>query len=493
MWRSSSVERRVFVPWLSRRDALSEETPPQSAPPRVQQDATDRSFLYATAPRLGWLNLNILDWYVTRVYLGIVGLSFVGLLGIFYISTFIDLSDKLFKGQTSGQRLLEYFWFATPQFAYYVLPIAALVASLVTVGLLTKTSELTVMKACGISLYRAALPIFVLSLAWSAILFGVGESVLARANRRAEALNKEIRSGVAQTTTFMDRQWVVSEAGSIYHYLSFDPNLDEFGSFSAYDFEGRPWTLARRTFSAHAEFDEEAGHWEGHDVWVRDVEAGVEDDQSLESDGTRTLAFLEPPDFFETEPPDAELMNRPGARRLRRGAERQWLRCRAARRGAPPQGVVPVRHARVDADCRAVRGHHGTSRRAVWRRGRDFSGLRLLDHHERVRSDRERGDAGSSPRRLGPQSPLRGLGHLPAPDRQDLKALHRTPSSLEGSAQRSRRGRVILIVPTLPLSELTRSATRSRLSTDRSKSGAASPMGRSRSNGITTRRATSST
>ena len=47
--------------------------------------------------------------------------------------------------------LLEYFWYATPQFMYYVLPISALVSTLVTVGALTKTSELTVMKACGIS------------------------------------------------------------------------------------------------------------------------------------------------------------------------------------------------------------------------------------------------------------------------------------------------------------------------------------------------------
>ena len=40
--------------------------------------------------------------------------------------------------------------FATPQ-VYYILPLSVLLASLVTVGLLTKNSELVVMKACGIS------------------------------------------------------------------------------------------------------------------------------------------------------------------------------------------------------------------------------------------------------------------------------------------------------------------------------------------------------
>ena len=54
--------------------------------------------------------VNILDWYVTKMYLRWVGLAFVGLLGIFYIATFIDLSDKLFKEETTGAMLLRYFW-----------------------------------------------------------------------------------------------------------------------------------------------------------------------------------------------------------------------------------------------------------------------------------------------------------------------------------------------------------------------------------------------
>ena len=256
VWRSTSVERRVGIPFLSRREPL----PPPPDGDSANEEKTNVWMPRVTVPRIGLLN--ILDWYVTKVYLGTVFLSFVGLLGIFYISTFIDLSDKLFKGQTSGLVLLRYFWYATPQFTYFVLPIAALVASLVTVGMLTKTSELTVMKACGISLYRAALPIFMLSLVWSGVLFGMSETILGNANRQADRLNFEIRSGVEQTVDVLHRQWIVSENGSIYHYLSFDPDRDEFGSLSVYDLLGRPWELARRTFAAHAEFKGDSG-WEG--------------------------------------------------------------------------------------------------------------------------------------------------------------------------------------------------------------------------------------
>ena len=303
VWRSRSVERRVIIPFFQRR------VPPGVEDTAQSEDNTKFTLAGSTVPQLGPFKINILDWYVTRVYLGIAGLAFVGLLGIFYISTFIDLSDKLFKGETTGFRLLEYFWYATPQFAYYVLPIAALVATLVTVGLLTRSSELTVMKACGISLYRAALPIFLISLVWSGVLFGMSESILARANRRAEALNHEIRIGTPNTVDVMNRRWVVGKNGSIYHYLSFEPELDEFGSLSVYDFRGRPWELVRRTFAEHATFAEGQATWTGQRVWVRDFVSSTVDGSALITADVQPLPFLEPPAYFETEPPDAELMN----------------------------------------------------------------------------------------------------------------------------------------------------------------------------------------
>ena len=42
---------------------------------------------------------NLLDLYVAALYLRMLALSAVGMVGLFYISTFIDLSDKLFKGR----------------------------------------------------------------------------------------------------------------------------------------------------------------------------------------------------------------------------------------------------------------------------------------------------------------------------------------------------------------------------------------------------------
>jgi len=266
-----------------------------------------KASIFTTPKRFG---VGLLDWYVARLYIGISLLAFVGLLGIFYISTFIDLSDKLFKGQTSGALLLQYFWYATPQFVYFVLPISALVAALVTVGLLTKSSELTVMKACGVSLYRASLPVFVSSLFWSLALFALSESVLANSNRQAQALNQEIRTGEPSRDTLnvLNRQWSVAENGSIYHYLSFDPGENKLVNLSIFEFNRESWKLSKRTFASEAVFIN--GDWSGKGLWDRELESfeTIANDQH-ERDSTLILERLEEPNYFKTRTPDPELMN----------------------------------------------------------------------------------------------------------------------------------------------------------------------------------------
>ena len=139
--------------------------------------------------------LGILDRYVVSTYSRIAGLSVLAMAGIFYISTFLDLSDEVFRGEASWSMLGAYFWYATPQYIYYILPLAVLLAALVTIGLLTKNSELVVMKACGISLYRVALPLVGSALIVGGVLFLLEQTVLGPSNRRAEAIRHVIRGG----------------------------------------------------------------------------------------------------------------------------------------------------------------------------------------------------------------------------------------------------------------------------------------------------------
>ena len=308
VWRARSAGRRVSfgLTFLRRQSAAP-------LPAGTPRDGTRRSALAGPGTGVrtgaGWSGgglFSLLDRYVGKHYLRIGLLAFVGLLGIFYIATFVDVSDKLFKGQTTVITILEYFWYSTPLYVSFVLPISALVATLVTVGMLTKSSELTVMKACGISLYRVSLPLLLFSLLWSGVLFGMGESFLAEANRRAEGIRHVINGNPAETFDILDRKWLVSHDGAtIYNYARFDPERVELNAVTTYRFADDDWRLVERTYATQAVFDD---GWQGREVWRRefgDDRGPIPFTRSEHSD----MPWIEPPEYFATRRPEAERMS----------------------------------------------------------------------------------------------------------------------------------------------------------------------------------------
>jgi LPS export ABC transporter permease LptG/LPS export ABC transporter permease LptF len=259
-------------------------------------------------PFLSLPRLSILDWYVLKHGLRISALSAAGLLALFYIATFIDLSDHLFKGRTSALTILRYLWYASPQFVYYLTPLAVLMGALVTIGALTKNSELVVMKACGVSLYRAATPLLILAIIGSAILLGLEEGILASSNRRADAINNAIR-GRLPTTPELNRRWVAADNGSIYQYLYFEPGRNRLNGLSIYEFGREPSTLARRRYfeSAAFEGDREAKGqviWLGQEGWQREFVPKME-----YSEFASQSLVMEGPGYFASERPDAQHMS----------------------------------------------------------------------------------------------------------------------------------------------------------------------------------------
>ena len=308
IWRARSAERRVSfgLSFLGRQSTAPVPAGTPRGGTRASAMAGPGKGLRIGAGWSGGGVFSLLDRYVGRQYLKIVLLTFVGLLGIFYIATFVDLSDKLFKGETTVLLILEYFWYGTPQFVFYVLPISVLVATLVTVGMLTKSSELTVMKACGISLYRVSLPLLLFSVLWSGVLFGMSETFLSEANRRAEGIRHVINGNPAATFDLLDRRWLVSPDGTtIYHYVHFNPERVELNAVTTYRFAHDDWRLVERTYATQAVFND---GWQGREVWRREFG----DDRgpgAFERSEHRGMSWIDPPEYFTTEQPEAERMS----------------------------------------------------------------------------------------------------------------------------------------------------------------------------------------
>ena len=260
-------------------------------------------------PHLSWLMPNILDRYISRIYLRTATLSFAALIGIFYIGTFIDKSDKLFKGQATTGMVVQLLGFMTPQFVYFVIPLAALLSVLVTFGLLSRTSELSVMKACGISLYRVAAPLVVLSVFWSGVLFALEQKILARANEQVERIDAAIRGRPPRTSSPINRTWLVGRDGDIYHYTRFDSQQQTIQNLAIFRPAKGSWELESQLFTPTARFA--GGQWTGANGWQQDFTGRAQ----WTAFPQRTLP-LEAPDYFETEQPIAEMMTVPELKRF---------------------------------------------------------------------------------------------------------------------------------------------------------------------------------
>ena len=309
--RARSADQPIRIPlpaWLRRRLSIDEASASAaSGGPRPARAPA----LVIRIPHFSMPGPMLLDGYVARQYGRILGMTTVGMLGLFYISSFIDKSDKLFKGQISLGMLLEFLFWSTPEFLTYIIAIAVLLSGLITVGLLTKNSELIVMRACGISLYRTALPMLAFALAAGVFLVALQENVLSTANRRADQLNHHIRTGSPQTFGLLNRKWISGRNGEIYHYQYYDPRRRELHHVAVFEFDPQDHTLKTRRFVQKATYTADAGpdaepQWALNQGWVREFGPGNEIRYTPFTD---QVARFEPADYFVTEAREPDLMN----------------------------------------------------------------------------------------------------------------------------------------------------------------------------------------
>lgn len=209
----------------------------------------------ARFPRLSPRFPNILDRYVSRKYGTVAGLLLAGLMIASALVTFIDRFDTIHKLRRPIGLLVEYVWYKIPELLTLALPVTALAATLLVLGLLAKTHEIDAMKACGVSLYRTIVPVLILGAAVSGLGFILQERVLPAANAKAEAAWGRVSGQPARSYSAQNRHWALGRAKDrIYHYDYFDPASSAFSRLEVFDLDTSAWNLRSRAFAETALF-----------------------------------------------------------------------------------------------------------------------------------------------------------------------------------------------------------------------------------------------
>ncbi len=218
-----------------------------SVSPRMQR------LLAWQRPLLGLRFPNILDRYIMRKYVAVFLLVFLALLLISVIVTFFERIDNVYEHNKSISLLFRYIQYRIPEFVHFILPVGVLTTTLLTLGLLTKTNEITAMKACGISVYRLILGVVFIAALISLFSFALQERVLPSANKKAEEVWNGINDFPARSYSYLDRRWVLSrEKDRIFHYSYYESGSSAFSQLSIYDIDLPSWSLRRRIYADKA-------------------------------------------------------------------------------------------------------------------------------------------------------------------------------------------------------------------------------------------------
>ncbi len=168
----------------------------------------------------------ILPSYLIRLFLKNAVIVFIGLIAVFIVIDYVS-NLKLFETATV-QDIALYYWYYLAWFIGVIFPIGILLASMFAMGSMAKHSEITAIKAAGISVRRLTIPMLFLGLVLAVATFYLGERILPQANDKRKLLLDELRTGKRQARG-LPRRYSPGEYRRKFYYFG-NPN-------TAYRFE----------------------------------------------------------------------------------------------------------------------------------------------------------------------------------------------------------------------------------------------------------------
>ena len=137
------------------------------------------------------LFLRRLDRYVTGRFLATLALALTALTVIFVLIHIMDHVDVYIDHDTPWSTVGRYYLLQMPYNTLLTLPMAVLIATIISIGEMGRHGELTAMKSSGLSLYRITLPLMVFGLALTVGVLFLGETIVPRLNEQSNEVYEE--------------------------------------------------------------------------------------------------------------------------------------------------------------------------------------------------------------------------------------------------------------------------------------------------------------
>jgi lipopolysaccharide export system permease protein len=158
--------------------------------------------------------------YLFREYAKIFLMCFSGLMTIYLV---IDFFDKVrrFLAYDEWTYILMYLALKVPAITFQIIPLSVLMATLLTLGLLSRNNEITAFRACGVSLPWIASPFLTFAVMMTLVLLFFSSTVIPLATSKAEEIRVvSIEKKSASAVVKLPQPWTRVDADSLLHVSS---------------------------------------------------------------------------------------------------------------------------------------------------------------------------------------------------------------------------------------------------------------------------------
>jgi lipopolysaccharide export system permease protein len=141
--------------------------------------------------------MRLVDRYIGRTVAVNTLVVMLVLLALYFFTTLVDEMGDVGKAKYTTLDAIEYSVLMLPRLAYELFPLGALLGSMLGLGALASSSELTVIRAAGVSVWRIVLSVLKVGVVMMAVMMVLGEAVAPPAEeyariQRAQALSERI-------------------------------------------------------------------------------------------------------------------------------------------------------------------------------------------------------------------------------------------------------------------------------------------------------------
>ncbi len=166
--------------------------------------------------------MKILDRYILREFLRFFIITCLSFIALYVLVDFFEKIRMFLSNHATPMQIASYFFYLIPMIISLVLPVAILLATLLTYSSLNRFSEITAMKANGISLYRMALPALAVATIVGVFLFFFTELVTPASIYKTEHIVKVEVQGQKSLGFFKQNEIWYRGHNAVYNFKMFD-------------------------------------------------------------------------------------------------------------------------------------------------------------------------------------------------------------------------------------------------------------------------------